>query len=187
MSAAAFDPWTQVTTRHGYAADEVISALQKSIRRGDVETAVRFAYEMYCTSPQMEEVLWDRLQVISVEDVGFGALEAPVLIDALNRMRKGLPHGATDRPLFFFHGIRYLCSRPKTRASDLLKCVVEEEFRQGIYPQLPDIALDMHTKRGREMGRGTAHFYNEASRVALPAQVSEPDYLSQLKKLKELD
>ncbi|HIX80459.1 MAG TPA: hypothetical protein H9980_00580 [Candidatus Erysipelatoclostridium merdavium] len=29
-----YDPWSKITTRNGYAGDEVISALQKSIRRG---------------------------------------------------------------------------------------------------------------------------------------------------------
>ena len=49
------DPWARTTTRNGLAGDEVISALQKSIRRGNVEAACEFAYEMYITSPQMEE------------------------------------------------------------------------------------------------------------------------------------
>ena len=30
------DPWARVTTRNGLIGDEVISALQKSIRRGKV-------------------------------------------------------------------------------------------------------------------------------------------------------
>ena len=46
---ARYDCWTHVTTRHGLAADEVISALQKTIRRGNAESAVRFGYEMYIT------------------------------------------------------------------------------------------------------------------------------------------
>ena len=30
---------------------------------------------------------------------------------------------------------------------------------------MPDYALDMHTRRGREMGRDVYHFLTEASRV----------------------
>ena len=162
-----YDPWCNVKSRNGFAADEVASTLQKSIRRADLDTAVRFAYEMYLTSREMEDMLWTRLCVISVEDVGGGAWEAPVLVDTLNRMRSSLPLGHTDRPLFFIHAIRYLCSREKSRASDLLKNIVEEEFRQGILPKLPDVAFDMHTARGRSMGRDLAHFYQEA-RVVTP-------------------
>ena len=44
------DPWARITTRNGLAADEVISALQKSIRRGWTEKACEFAYEMYTSN-----------------------------------------------------------------------------------------------------------------------------------------
>ena len=52
------DPWARTRTRNGLAADEVISALQKSIRKGKERAACEFAYEMYISSPQMEEKLW---------------------------------------------------------------------------------------------------------------------------------
>jgi replication-associated recombination protein RarA len=64
------DPWVDVKTRHGLAADEVISALQKEIRRGQVENAALLAYEMVTTSPELEAFLWRRLLVISIEDPG---------------------------------------------------------------------------------------------------------------------
>jgi hypothetical protein len=32
-------------------------------------------------------------------------------------------------------------------------------------PEVPDFAIDMHTRRGWEMGRGYEHFMTEASRV----------------------
>ena len=84
----SYDPWRKVTTRNGIQGDLVISGLQKSIRRGLAEEAVTFAYEMYITSEQFEDKLWRRLQAISVEDVGFGDLSAPVLINAINQMRQ---------------------------------------------------------------------------------------------------
>ncbi len=66
------DPWQRTTTENGFPADEVISALQKSIRRGLTENAVLLGWEMFITSPELEAKLWSRLQVIAVEDVGFG-------------------------------------------------------------------------------------------------------------------
>ena len=33
MAKAMYDPWSKIVTKNGYAGDEVISALQKSIRR----------------------------------------------------------------------------------------------------------------------------------------------------------
>ena len=77
------DPWTRVRTVDDLPADEVISSLQKEIRRGLTENAALLAYEMLTTSPELEEYLWGRLQVISVEDVGFGNAEAPVPIGVL--------------------------------------------------------------------------------------------------------
>ena len=81
------DPWARSKTRNGLPGDEVISALQKSIRRGDERKACEFAYEMYITSPAWEEKLWRRLLAISVEaGVGFeGALEVVSDTDGVGR------------------------------------------------------------------------------------------------------
>ena len=42
-----YDPWQSIKTRNGYAGDEVISALQKSIRRANEEDACKFAYDLF--------------------------------------------------------------------------------------------------------------------------------------------
>ncbi|MGO4838915.1 AAA family ATPase, partial [Rhizobiaceae sp. 2RAB30] len=52
------DPWQEVKTANGFAADEVISALQKSVRRGLLENAVLLGWELYLTSEVLEEKLW---------------------------------------------------------------------------------------------------------------------------------
>ena len=169
----SYDPWRNITTRNGISGDLVISGLQKSIRRGLTEEAVTFAYEMYITSEQFEEKLWRRLQAISVEDVGFGDLSAPVLINALNQMRQNFPYTDGDRPIFFVHAIRYLCAAQKDRTSDNLKNIIKTEFAYGRVPEIPDFALDMHTAKGREMGRDFKHFLAEGSRVENELPVEE--------------
>ena len=58
MSTRERDPWVDVKTYHGLPADQVISALQKEIRRGNTENAVLLAYEMITTSAAMEDYLW---------------------------------------------------------------------------------------------------------------------------------
>ena len=161
----SYDPWRKVITRNGIQGDLVISALQKSIRRGLTEEAVTFAYEMYITSEQFEDKLWRRLQAISVEDIGFGDLNAPILINALNQMRQNFPYNDGDRPIFFVHAIRYLAAAKKDRTSDNLKNVVITEFSYGRTPEIPDFALDMHTEKGRSMGRDFKHFLAEGSRL----------------------
>ena len=139
--------------------------LQKSIRRGLIKDAVTFAYELYITSPALEEKLWRRLQAISVEDVGFGDLNAPVLINSLNQMRQNFPYTDGDRSIFFVHAVHYLCRAKKDRSSDNLKNIIKTSFEYGKIPEIPDFALDMHTGKGRAMGRDYKHFLEEGSKI----------------------
>ncbi|MEM7033648.1 MAG: hypothetical protein AAF629_29135 [Chloroflexota bacterium] len=169
----SYDPWRHITTRNGIQGDLVISALQKSIRRGLTEEAVTFAYEMYITSNQFEEKMWRRLQAISVEDVGFGDLNAPVLINSLNQMRQNFPYNDPDRPIFFVHAIRYLADAKKDRGSDNLKNIVKRGFEYGRTPVIPDFAIDMHTEEGRRLGRDFKHFLAEGSRLENELEVDE--------------
>lgn len=72
-----YDPFENVMTRNGLHADEVISALQKSIRHADEDTAIRCGYEMYVTSMELENYLWRHLSVISVETSDSGSRPRP--------------------------------------------------------------------------------------------------------------
>ncbi len=175
-----YDPWQTYTTKNGFNADEIISGLQKSIRRAEEDVAVTIAYEMYSTSEELENKLWKRLIVISVEDIGFGDLHAPVLIQTLHNFSQKFAYDAVDRPLFFVHAIRYLCSCEKDRSSDMLKNIVEQEYKQGHVAEIKDYMLDMHTRRGQELGRGIDHFYNEASKVIPEKKGAHKDYLQRL-------
>jgi len=184
----AYDPWAGVRSRNGFEGDLLVSALQKSVRRGEEELAVRVAYEMYITSPQFEDKLWRRLCAISVEDVGFGDPHAPVLVDALNRMRREFPYQDGDRPLFFFMAIRYLCRCRKERSTDDLKNIVIREFERGVLPEIPDYAVDMHTRAGRAIGRDLRHFLEEASLVVPHAgDVDDGSHKSRLLELLDLE
>lgn len=161
----SYDPWAAVQTRNGFPGDEIISMLQKSIRRGNEKNALLAAYEMYITSPQMEDKLWRRLMVISVEDIGFGDPHVSVLVEALNRMRKEFLYDEGDRGIFFVHAIRYMCRCKKERSNDYIKTLLTQDYESQCPLEVPDYALDMHTKKGRELGRDIVHFYQEASRV----------------------
>jgi len=162
-----FDPWTQVKTVHDLPADEVISALQKEIRRGNVENACLLAVEMLSTSEDLERKLWDRLCVISVEDVGFGAPTAPVLISALEHMTHRYRYGEGDRALFAIHAVRYLAHEQKDRSSDeLLNWLKHEIKHSGARPIVPDYAIDMHTARGQSLGRDLRHFLEVGAHIS---------------------
>jgi replication-associated recombination protein RarA len=158
-----FDPWTRVRTLHDLPADEVISALQKEIRRGNEENAALLAIEMASTSRELEQKLWDRLAVIAVEDVGFGDVSAPVLIDSLARLRERFAPGEGDRIVFAVHAARYLSRQRKDRSSDEL---LNWARRMDIAPEIPDYAIDMHTARGQAEGRDFEHFLEVGAQVA---------------------
>jgi replication-associated recombination protein RarA len=160
------DPWVNVRTRHDFPADEVISALQKEIRRGNTENAALLAYEMVTTSPEMEAYLWRRLLAISVEDVGWGDLQAPVIVYTLHQVNQSFSRGDGERLLFAIHAVRYLCACQKDRSSDEMTIWIKREVESGrLLPTIPDYALDMHTARGSKMGRGLRHFFEEGTKL----------------------
>ncbi len=106
--AAQKFPWPTVG---GYDLYEVLSALQKSIRRGLEEDALFWATELYLSD--YADHAWNRLLVISSEDVG---LAAPLGIRI-----KGL-HGLYSRDkkseesrLRFVDAVSALVRAPKSR------------------------------------------------------------------------
>jgi hypothetical protein len=143
---ATDERWVGARTLHDLAADEVISALQKEIRRGHVENAAFLAYEMLVTSEE---------------------IDAPVLIQTLYQMHHDFPRPQGDRYLFALHAVRYLCRCTKDRSSDeLLNWVKHAIETDGQRPVVPDYAIDMHTVAGRRRGRGIRHFLEEGALVS---------------------
>ena len=181
MAHEQFDPWTRVRTVHDFPADEVISALQKEIRRGNVENAALIAYEMMHTSPELERYLWDRLYVISVEDIGFGEVTAPILIRTLEQMSQRFGRDRGDRYLFAIHAVRYLATRQKDRSTDeMYNWLIHAVEKEGLRPTIPDYAIDMHTARGIAMGRDLRHFLEEGARISPELPNREKKYRKRL-------
>ena len=161
------DPWVDVKTINGLAADQVISALQKEIRRGNTENAVLLAFEMQRTSPALEDYLWQRLLVIAVEDVGFGEPHAPVVLNALHQMLQTFDRAMGERKLFAVHAVRYLCQCQKDRSSDeMINWVLMMAERGEAVPEVPDYALDKHTAAGQALGRGDRHFWEVGAQLS---------------------
>ena len=176
--------WVNVKTRHGLPADQVISALQKEIRRGRTENAVLLAYEMAVTSPALEDYLWQRLIIISVEDIGFGDPQAAVLVNALHQMVQSFDRDVAERKLLAVHAVRYLCACQKDRSSDEMLNWVKHAVETGAArPEIPDYALDMHTAEGRAKGRGKRHFLEEGAQVIPELPNRDLTYRQRLMKL----
>ncbi len=160
--------FADIKTPSGHFCDEVISSLQKFIRRADVENAERAAYELYYTGGEAAEYLWKRLLVISAEDIGLAQPNAPAVIWALSEIRKQLPFDSADYAIVFTQAVRYLCASAKDQGAANLSSVMKRRIRRGDPWELPDYVYDMHTRKGREKGRGYAHFIDEASKLIPP-------------------
>lgn len=144
---------TQLLTPSEYNVYEVISALQKEIRRGNEEQALYWALELESFN---KKALWNRLRVIASEDIGIANNSMAILIDALNRA-----YDQKQELLFVAHAVLALCRSVKSRIVDDF-CIVVQRIQNL---KIPDYALDMHTSRGKFMGRGLKHFHEVGSKL----------------------
>src|SRR5690348_6118924 len=104
--------------------------------------------------------------MISVEDVSFGNPNAPTLIHALDSIRLSSSRQTPDRLIYLIHAIRALALSSKDRTSDEMATWVRYAVEHGgARPEVLDVALDMHTRRGREQGRGCQHRFSEGAAV----------------------
>jgi replication-associated recombination protein RarA len=147
-------------TPKGYDLHEVISALQKEIRRCNEYEAVYWATELESFNPK---ALWNRLRVIASEDIGLADPYASLIVDVLEKQYyDAVDHKRDSSRLFLVHAVLYLARSPKSRIVDNLLVVVYNDERKL---EIPDYALDMHTYRGRKMGRGLEHFFAEGAKL----------------------
>ena len=147
-------------TPNGYYLDEVISALQKEIRRGKEYEAVYWALELESFNPK---ALWNRLKVIASEDVGLANSMAPVLVNTLEESYlKGKEKDKGESMLFLVNAVLFLARSPKSRIVDNLLTVVSHAEEKL---EMPDYAIDKHTYRGRKKGRGIEHFFAEGAKL----------------------
>ena len=163
---------TLVNTKSGYDLFELLSALQKCIRRGIEYEAVHFAVEFEEFNPA---ALWNRLKIIASEDVGPANPLMQVLIDVLHKqyLAEKSKVAESSYRLFMVNAVVCLCRSTKSRITDdLLNVVYSERDSDGKRLTIPDFALDMHTAKGKGMGRGIDYFFTEGNKVENEAFVN---------------
>ena len=155
------------STGSGYDLHELLSALQKCIRRGMEYEAVHFAVELEAFGKSGPTILWNRLKIIACEDIGPANATMPLLIDLLLKQYQTEKSklGDSSDQLFLVNAVVCLCRSPKSRITDDLLTIVKREREEGKRLPIPDFALDKHTKRGASMGRGTDHFFSEGNKL----------------------
>jgi hypothetical protein len=176
----------RLRTKHNYDAYEVVSALQKCIRRGLEEDALYWAYELAKSDSKSYSWLWQRLKIIASEDVGPANFAMPILIDVLYRNWQK----KKDNDLWYTNAVIALARSPKSRIVDnairmLLtkdalgrwgnapipeECVVEANLERAKEPtcfdkKIPGFAMDMHTPAGKRYGLGMKDFYEEGAKL----------------------
>ena len=155
----------KLTTKKGYDFFEVASAFQKAIRRCDEKSAMYWAVELYESGKAA--YAWKRMLIMASEDVGMGdqyiAMAIKNLKDTYDFLLSLKERGKPER-LQFTHAVLMLVHCKKSRYVDLAISVYWK-MNEAEVMQIPDYVYDMHTRRGKAMGRGLEHFYSEAALI----------------------
>lgn len=156
----------ELMTKNGYKLDQVVSALQKEIRRGNELMAQYWALEM--NESGFWRYCFRRMQVIAGEDIGLANPEAMILVSstfgallAQERIKK-VTH--VDNNIIGFMAL-YLARSPKSRLVDYWGGIILKRKEKGWKAEIPTYAIDQHTAKGRDMGMDDTDFFREGSRI----------------------
>lgn len=159
--------YTPMRTKNGYCYYEAMSAFQKSIRRCIEDETVFWGIELY-ESGYISH-LWNRLIIIAHEDIG---LAVPDITQKILAYKHAHDYLAEKRPkrvskkLVFLQCLIDFARMPKSRYTDLAYSVYWFKHDQlAIGKDVPDYALDMHTRRGKAKKRGLDHFYSSSAHI----------------------
>lgn len=144
----------KMETKNGYPLDEVVSALQKDIRRGNEAESMFWALELL--EGNYGQYLWRRLIIIACEDIGLGDPQVVLMVHALEEMAHRATRSWKESPEVIPVGMAILamCRAKKNRESDdFINCVMEWRKRNWRL-KVPEYALNGHTDRGRALHGG---------------------------------
>lgn len=164
-----------IRTNNGYDFFEVSSAMQKAIRRADAAVAGYFALELWESG--YRDYVWKRLFTISAEDC-FGIITKE--IEALWQGHELVNKGKSEPKgrIFVSKAVIILCECRKSRDADHLqnfvydrKAVDVEAWLEDVrkYPvAIPRYTFDVHTRKGKKMGRTKEEFFREEYEALTP-------------------
>ncbi|MCC7574851.1 hypothetical protein KO361_04635 [Candidatus Woesearchaeota archaeon] len=156
--------FADLKTISGYSADEVISALQKEIRRGNIENACFFGLELLESGDVFIDKFWERVSVIVVEDISDN--QAICQVNALKNVFYELKSSKVwDRHMQAIKAIKILCEAKKDRFVSEIYDYLSLKRKDGMMLVIPEYALDMHTKKGKENKRDYLHFLEISAKV----------------------
>jgi len=163
-------------TENGYSVFDILSALQKDLRRGNEESALFWAMELAYSKTWKGNwtALVNQLKITIYENIG---LADPELVRQIGQAIDDMvyihdpKHCSRDEwDIILGHIIIMICRSPKSRVADHMKVYMKDEWKRvrdewdivawghlcGAVedkPQIPDYAFDYHTGTGNRMGR----------------------------------
>jgi len=153
----------QIVTKKGYDFFEVSSAFQKSIRRCKESDALYWGTELM--ESNFDKYLWKRMFVMVSEDVGTANADLPSQFASLHYSYEFLKKTkAREYRLPIYHAIILLVRSDKSRMIDW----AHGRYQDGYFfsennLKIPEYALDMHTRRGKKMGKNIKDFFSEGA------------------------
>lgn len=146
---------------------EWLSALQKCIRRSMTEDAGYWFFAL--AESGFVSMALNRLRIIAHEDIGGGDPAAVMFACRCVDDAQEWHRAKNDAwKLAGANAILTLCRAKKSREADHFQAVCRCRFKQNPDKQVPDFALDKHTRKGRQMGRGFDHFFSEGGKLVNP-------------------
>ena len=149
----------KLETKSGLPYDEVISGLQKMIRRGKEREALVLAQELF--DSRYNSAVARRLMIIAPEDIGLAnplaVATATALCEGYLTLNEKRPKGNPPvEPIALYMAIMVLCRSPKNRETDNAQIAVTEMMKANeisakhVIDENEAIVVDRHTDRGKE-------------------------------------
>jgi len=158
-----------IFTKKGNFLSDIISGLQKGIRRGNEALAMTCAVELW--ESNFDAYLWRRLKIIASEDIGLADVETVLLVHSLfnayeSQKKESKKNPDNPRPserMFLTHAIIAMCRSQKSRTIDHIQICFFRNHKNLKRIELPEYVFDKHTQKGRAMGRGVKHFFESSA------------------------
>jgi replication-associated recombination protein RarA len=176
----------EVKKRFGYSPYDLRSALQKDIRRGNEYEALFWAVKLESLgNKSVIKGIWNRLKVIASEDIGSANPTMPLVIETLEKQYYDAWERKNDSfRLFLANAVVNLARSEKSRiVDDIVHLVYHEIQHEDKKLPIPDYAYDMHTSRGKRMGRGLNHFFGEGCKLV--NEILKNPYTEKARKMTE--
>jgi replication-associated recombination protein RarA len=139
--------------------------------------AMEFTVELMHTSKAFHSMVCNRLEVICHEDLDTLAAPQvfPSVAASLAASRERYTKSIGEARLMVGNAIRMMARAPKSRAGCHFGAAIGlRSMLEDYAPTIPDYALDMHTMKGKAMGRGLDHFRKEGAKLVPPPTGDDP-------------